>query len=231
MSRRIIASTDLCAHCNKGPPTRPELSRCSKCRLSMYCSPECQKAAWKQHKKVCSEAPTLKSTPPDAPVAGVRVKGPIFHPENVTVAPDHSVWTKGTVASISQLIGFPILIHRDEQEHGLDVANIESRDVQSITYLMIRPEIGLADMRWQKNIGTCTVVRADQKPLTQVALEMIWMYCDRILDVFNVAGPSNDVYAMYKPQPFRTFCEEYKEQYMQIPTRKADFENLSLPLQ
>ena len=37
MSKRIIASTDVCAPCNKGPPARPELSRCSKCRLAMYC--------------------------------------------------------------------------------------------------------------------------------------------------------------------------------------------------
>ena len=92
-------------------------------------SPQCQKAAWKQHKKVCREAPTLKSTSPDAPVAGVHVKGPIFHPKNITVAPDHPVWTKGTVSPISQLIGLPILIHRDEQEYELDMPNDESRCV------------------------------------------------------------------------------------------------------
>ena len=91
-------------------------------------SKECQKAAWKQHKKVCREAPTLKSTPPDAPVAGVRVKGPVFHPEGVTIAPDHRVWTKGTISPISQLIGLPVIIHREERERGaagIDAAVIE----------------------------------------------------------------------------------------------------------
>ena len=76
----------------------------------------------------------------------------------------------------------------------------------------------------------CTIVRADQKPLTKVVLEIIWMYCDRILDVFGEAGPPAP-YDMYNSQSYQEFCEEYKEEYLQIPTRRADFESLELHLQ
>lgn len=65
--------------------------------------------------------------------------------------------------------------------------------------------------------------------MTQVALEIIWMFCDRILDVFGEAGPPAP-YAMYNSQSFQRFCEEYKEEYSQIPTRRTDFENVTLPL-
>lgn len=71
-------------------------------------------------------------------------------------------------------------------------------------------------------------MRADQKPLTHIGLEIIWMYCDKILDVFGAGSPA---YALYNPQSFQSFCEEYREEYMQIPTRKRGFENLILPLQ
>ncbi|GAQ80620.1 hypothetical protein KFL_000580140 [Klebsormidium nitens] len=33
-----------------------ELKRCSRCKEARYCSPECQRASWKEHKKNCVEA-------------------------------------------------------------------------------------------------------------------------------------------------------------------------------
>eukprot|EP00927_Polykrikos_kofoidii_P047885 TRINITY_DN42177_c0_g1_i1.p1 TRINITY_DN42177_c0_g1~~TRINITY_DN42177_c0_g1_i1.p1 ORF type:complete len:516 (-),score=45.80 TRINITY_DN42177_c0_g1_i1:90-1637(-) len=39
--------------CNALEPATGHFKFCSVCRRERYCSPECQKAAWKMHKKVC----------------------------------------------------------------------------------------------------------------------------------------------------------------------------------
>lgn len=40
---------NLCAYCSK-----PATKKCSRCKKIHYCSPECQKADWQKHKKVCT---------------------------------------------------------------------------------------------------------------------------------------------------------------------------------
>eukprot|EP00942_MAST-04A_sp_MAST-4A-sp1_P004071 g4071.t1 len=42
-----------CLNCAKVCPKFPKPLRCSRCRKATYCSKECQKSNWKQHKKVC----------------------------------------------------------------------------------------------------------------------------------------------------------------------------------
>ncbi|KAJ1483376.1 hypothetical protein T484DRAFT_2591122 [Baffinella frigidus] len=42
-----------CAHCGTRP-TGVDLKRCARCRQVFYCGAECQKAAWKGHKKTCA---------------------------------------------------------------------------------------------------------------------------------------------------------------------------------
>ncbi|EON63549.1 hypothetical protein W97_02777 [Coniosporium apollinis CBS 100218] len=46
----------LCTNCDKSE-TELELKRCGKCKVVLYCSPECQKADWKTHKRFCRPAP------------------------------------------------------------------------------------------------------------------------------------------------------------------------------
>ncbi|KAI0831677.1 hypothetical protein BC628DRAFT_1311361 [Trametes gibbosa] len=46
----------LCAHCHKGPEKGAQLRRCAGCAITtsvMYCSKECQRAAWPTHKTFC----------------------------------------------------------------------------------------------------------------------------------------------------------------------------------
>mmetsp|Transcript_64481 Transcript_64481/g.97178 ORF Transcript_64481/g.97178 Transcript_64481/m.97178 type:complete len:189 (-) Transcript_64481:114-680(-) len=47
------AEATLCLRCRKGGP---DLKRCVRCKQVRYCGTECQKAHWKQHKKVCTPA-------------------------------------------------------------------------------------------------------------------------------------------------------------------------------
>lgn len=65
-------STKKCTHCNKvdSDPEKP-FKPCSKCQTALYCSRDCQKANWKQHKKTCAasaqiyaQTADLKPTPP-----------------------------------------------------------------------------------------------------------------------------------------------------------------------
>ena len=48
----------LCAACEK---TRTNLKRCSRCRAVNYCSVDCQRAHWAQHKLACASSGKTRS--------------------------------------------------------------------------------------------------------------------------------------------------------------------------
>ena len=44
---------DFCANCHS-KPSGVKLKRCSKCQISQYCSTQCQRENWKEHRVACS---------------------------------------------------------------------------------------------------------------------------------------------------------------------------------
>jgi len=63
-----------CSQCKK-PETDPEkpFKPCSKCQTEKYCSRDCQKAAWKVHKKVCGEKAQAYATSANLKMDAPRV--------------------------------------------------------------------------------------------------------------------------------------------------------------
>ena len=51
---------EVCGWCSK---TGSDLQRCAACKTVRYCDVQCQKKAWKSHKKVCSKPKPEKSSP------------------------------------------------------------------------------------------------------------------------------------------------------------------------
>ncbi|RKO87149.1 hypothetical protein BDK51DRAFT_30151 [Blyttiomyces helicus] len=47
------ASKPVCAKCAAAPAPNVRFKSCGKCRFVWYCSPECQRAHWGEHKVVC----------------------------------------------------------------------------------------------------------------------------------------------------------------------------------
>ena len=55
MQRKVAKETSVycCSVCQVRRPNRSLLKTCALCRRVSYCSTECQKADWKEHKKIC----------------------------------------------------------------------------------------------------------------------------------------------------------------------------------
>mmetsp|Transcript_5336 Transcript_5336/g.13536 ORF Transcript_5336/g.13536 Transcript_5336/m.13536 type:complete len:93 (+) Transcript_5336:1089-1367(+) len=49
----------VCASCGSVQEESKQFKRCGGCRLVYFCGSDCQKVAWKTHKKVCGKPPEV----------------------------------------------------------------------------------------------------------------------------------------------------------------------------
>lgn len=96
------------------------LKKCGKCKIVRYCSPECQKAHWKEHKLVCEpytneEADAKKKT--DTMIAQVMDR--MVTPDNIkTIIEDVKKFKRNTGLPVDKI---EVLIIMEQQEEGKDV--------------------------------------------------------------------------------------------------------------
>ena len=55
LQNAVKRQNSVCSACGKGN-LATKLQACSVCKLALYCSKECQKRDWKQHKPHCVKA-------------------------------------------------------------------------------------------------------------------------------------------------------------------------------
>ncbi|KAH7124738.1 hypothetical protein EDB81DRAFT_860934 [Dactylonectria macrodidyma] len=98
----------------------------------------------------------------------------------VIITEDHPVFSR-PVPDVPRLIEVPVVLYRV----GTQSSNQADLDNQIATYLNIDADSGFALPEWQSHVGTIIVARKDRKSLLPQHLEGVWMYCDRILDLFG----------------------------------------------
>jgi hypothetical protein len=121
---------------------------------------------------------------------------------------DHPIFSN-YVPPVPALIEIPLVLHRV----GTQSQTRADLDNQIATYLNIDSKSGFAPPAWRSNVGTVLVARKDKKSLLPQHLEGVWMYCDRILDLFGEGegAPTQ----LYNRQAFekwwKGYCEEQKD--------------------
>ncbi|KAH8654885.1 hypothetical protein BGZ61DRAFT_571138 [Ilyonectria robusta] len=98
----------------------------------------------------------------------------------IRITEDHPVFSR-PVPDVPRLIEVPVVLYRV----GTQSSNQADLDNQIATYLNIDADSGFALPEWQSHVGTIVVARKDRKSLLPQHLEGVWMYCDRILDLFG----------------------------------------------
>ncbi len=148
-----------------------------------------------------STAAGSASEPVQAVKIPCKAEGHWFSP--TTIPADHPIFWN-VVPPIPQLIDVPLVFHRV----GTRSARREDLDNQMATYLNIDAGSGLAPPSWQSHVGTVIVARKDRKPLLKQHVEGVWMYCDRILDLFG-DGDGSPPARLYNREAFKRWWDNY----------------------
>lgn len=99
---------------------------------------------------------------------------------STTIPADHPVFW-GPIPPLAERLNIPIAIHR----LGTKSTNRADLDNQTVTFLNLELESGLAPMAFQTGIGSVIVARKDRRPFLPQHLEGLFEYACRILDRFG----------------------------------------------
>ncbi|PRP89250.1 hypothetical protein PROFUN_02124 [Planoprotostelium fungivorum] len=83
--RRHIASetVDVCSYCRRTPEEGTPFLKCARCLLSSYCSKQCQRDDWPEHKSLCTVREAGAKAKEDQKLTGKKIGKPFIFPELV----------------------------------------------------------------------------------------------------------------------------------------------------
>ncbi|KAH8656307.1 hypothetical protein BGZ61DRAFT_372603, partial [Ilyonectria robusta] len=157
------------------------------------------------------QAPMVKASRSLDPVVPGSAASPLTTAQSASgsiQAVNHPVFSR-PVPDVPRLIEVPVVLYRV----GTQSSNQADLDNQIATYLNIDADSGFALPEWQSHVGTIVVARKDRKSLLPQHLEGVWMYCDRILDLFGEGeGAPRMLYSQKAFEDWWTgYCEEQKQ--------------------
>lgn len=183
-----------------------------------------------------TSAPVPDQSSDNAPSGNEQIKAVIVRCNGDTSGPKWSETTinnahpifeqpPGSEAPLPAALGIPLIFHRLPSSH-FDT-QISSLNNQMMTYINIELESGLAPLAWDSQVGTVLVARSDKKPLLEQHIEAVWMYCDRILDLFGYGdgAPRH----LYNRPAFEKWWAGYVEEMRDL--ERDDWVNVPTPYQ
>jgi hypothetical protein len=185
--------------------------------MAAYCSPTCQKADWKRgHKKRCKILPLITKVEKTAAehtgdtVPGVRLPCQMDARKeaswrNINIERNYPIFNN-ELLEVPAIMGIPLVIHRV----GTQSATRADLDNRIATFFNILYDTGFAPPEWQSHVGTCLIARKDKKPLRSEHMEAVYMYIDRLLDIFGDEGPK-EAQSHINKDDFEAWFEHYKE--------------------
>ncbi|KAI0741566.1 hypothetical protein C8Q80DRAFT_1123435 [Daedaleopsis nitida] len=136
----------LCCHyCGEASRAYAKLKRCSGCELVMYCSKECQRRAWPEHKAVCRSKPTEDSGSGSGDEAHdtredgrARFRKSLGYPTVASLSRALNTWIHAHRWSLMTTTKAAVLL-----AHGLGCRHLDPRTPQLIVYTL-SPNTSLA---------------------------------------------------------------------------------------
>lgn len=151
--------------------------------------------------------------------------GPKWSATTITSADPIFDQQPGSEAPLPAALGIPLIFRRlPSAQFG--TARPDGLDNQIATYLNIELASGFAPAAWQSGVGTVLVARRDRKPLLEQHLEGLWMYCDRVLDIFGDGGGAPR--HLYNRPAFEKWWARYAEEARGY---RGDWKNVPTPYQ